>query len=294
MSDMSAVLKEPWFDRGAYGFEPRTLNIAGHQMRVVVEGKGPDVVLVHGTPSWSFEWRHAIRDLSADHRVIAPDHLGFGLSDRPVSADYTLGAHRARLLAVLDALGCTSFGLVVHDFAGPIALPILVSAPQRVRSVTALQSWCWGMELDPGFRSQKWLVGSALMRWAYLQHNMSPRFMVPQSWGRRNKLTPAMQRHFTQMFPTPQTRHGAYGFVRALLDEGASLDALWPQVRAQLTQRKVAVGWGAADGIVKPLHLERWKAEVPGAAFTVWDDVGHFPQEEAPAEVAALIRANLQ
>src|SRR5688500_7798390 len=87
-----------WVDRSAYPFRSRFLEVVpGTRMHYVDEGRGDVVLFVHGTPTWSFEWRHAIRQLSRTHRCIAMDHLGFGLSDRPRDFDYTPESH-ARVL----------------------------------------------------------------------------------------------------------------------------------------------------------------------------------------------------
>ena len=72
-----------------YPFPGRYHSLPAGRMHYVDEGEGPVLLFVHGTPTWSFEWRHLIRAFSADHRCVAPDHLGFGLSDRPRDFPYT-------------------------------------------------------------------------------------------------------------------------------------------------------------------------------------------------------------
>ena len=74
-----------WVDRDAFPFTPKRID----GLSVIDEGSGPPVVFSHGTPTWSYEWRHLIRGLSPTHRCIAVDHLGFGLSDPPNDADYS-------------------------------------------------------------------------------------------------------------------------------------------------------------------------------------------------------------
>jgi haloalkane dehalogenase len=67
-------------DRELYPFEPHYLEVEGGRVHYVDEGRGPALVMEHGTPTWSFLYRHLIRDLSRTHRVVAMDNLGFGLS----------------------------------------------------------------------------------------------------------------------------------------------------------------------------------------------------------------------
>src|SRR5688500_19274560 len=92
-------------------------------MHDIDEGKGPPALFVHGTPTWSFEYRHVIRAAMNSSRCIAPDHLGFGLSDRPRQAAYTPEAHAQPLREFVDVLELDRFSLVVPGYGGPIGLP---------------------------------------------------------------------------------------------------------------------------------------------------------------------------
>src|SRR5688572_15338297 len=109
-----------WVDREAWPWEGRMVDVGEGRMHVTEVGQGPPILLVHGTPTWSFEWRHVIRELSKTHRCIAPDHLGFGLSDRPADAGYRPEDHARRLQRLVEVLGLERFTLVVHDYGGPI------------------------------------------------------------------------------------------------------------------------------------------------------------------------------
>jgi len=86
-----------WLDRRAYPFASRTLPLRAGRMHYVDEGQGEPLLFVHGTPTWSFEYRHLVSALSRRFRCIAPDHLGFGLSERPAAIAYTPEAHAANL-----------------------------------------------------------------------------------------------------------------------------------------------------------------------------------------------------
>ena len=84
LSDSTLSAVPTWVDRSAFPFQSRFLEVLpGASMHYVDEGAGDVILFVHGTPTWSFEWRDAIRQLSTTHRCIAIDHLGFGLSSRP-------------------------------------------------------------------------------------------------------------------------------------------------------------------------------------------------------------------
>src|SRR5262245_50024589 len=123
-ASLSDAAEPSWLDRHAYPFASHSLSVPDGRMHYVDEGQGEPVLLVHGTPTWSFEFRNLIRRVSPFRRAIAPDHLGFGLSERPEAFEYTPEAHARALEAFVDRLGLSRFALVVHDFGGPIALPL--------------------------------------------------------------------------------------------------------------------------------------------------------------------------
>lgn len=120
---MTSPALPTWLDREAYPFLLRRAPLPDGGLSYVDVGDGAPVLLSHSTPTWSFEWRHLVRALAPDHRCVAPDHLGFGLSDRPDGADYSPEAHARRFAAFADRLDLRDVTLVIHDYGGPIALP---------------------------------------------------------------------------------------------------------------------------------------------------------------------------
>ena len=103
------------------------------------------MLLVHGNPTWSYLWRHQLRDLpAAGHRCVAFDHMGFGRSDKPphLSA-YTLRRHIDNALAVVDSLDLRDVVLVVHDWGGPIGLGAMLERADRLRGLVIMNTWAW-------------------------------------------------------------------------------------------------------------------------------------------------------
>ena len=144
-----------WLDTTAYPFAHHYAALPAGRMHYVDEGRGEPILFVHGTPTWSFEFRHLIRALCPTHRCLAPDHLGFGLSERPDGFGYRPDDHAANLEAFVEQLQLDRFTLVVHDFGGPIGLPLALRRPERVRRLVVLNSWMWSFDgerwrrLDP-------------------------------------------------------------------------------------------------------------------------------------------------
>jgi haloalkane dehalogenase len=254
-------------------------------MHYVDEGEGEPILLVHGTPSWSFEWRHVIRELSASHRCIAPDLLGFGLSGRPRDFAYTPEAHAAALEAFVEALDLRAITLVVHDFGGPIGLPLALERTGLVRRLVVLNSWMWSIADDPSMARAARLLGGRFGRLLYERLNVSPRVIMPGAYADRKKLTPAIHRQYLAPFPDRWSRGAVlWTLARALLASSAHYESLWAR-RERLRDIPMLLVWGTRDPAFKMDSLARWKRAAPHAAV-VELPVGHWPQEEAPRETA--------
>ena len=116
----------------------RMVEIEGHQVHVQEAGEGPAVLMLHGWPTSSFLYRNVAPLVAANHRVIVPDLIGFGRSDKPLSASYSFRFHARILTGLLDALDVADVGLCVHDLGGPVGLWWACQNPGRVRSLALL------------------------------------------------------------------------------------------------------------------------------------------------------------
>ncbi len=276
--------RSPWFLKEEYPFESRFAALANGRMHYLDEGQGPAVVCVHGTPSWSFEFRHLVGALRDRHRVIVPDHFGFGLSDRPADpAAYGLDRHTARLRELIQGLGLTSYDLVLHDFGGPIGLPLALDAPGRVRRIVVCNSWFWPFSaVDPTFEGKKKYAGSALMRWLYLHWNFSARMMVKLAWGKAGRpLDTRMRKNFLNMFPDPASRAGTLAFLRSTTLDDDYLRELHRKTE-KIRNTPALLIWGMADGFVTPAHIPLWRETLNVRSVRELPGIGHFPPTEAP------------
>lgn len=277
-----------WLDRALYPFSSRAFDSADGRMHYIDEGAGTPVVFVHGTPTWSFLYRHLIARLAPRHRVIAVDHLGFGLSDKPARAPYEPADHARRLVALLDALNLSGVTLVVHDFGGPIGLAAALARPERIDRLVLFNTWLWSVADDPAIARGARLAGSALGRLLYRRLNFPVTVLMPKAMGDRRVLTPAIQRHYAAPLATPDERMGAWGCARALLGAGAWYEQLWAR-RGELRGKPMLLLWGMKDPAFGPSYLDRWRREFPAAQVQTVASSGHFVPEEAAFEVAPLL-----
>jgi pimeloyl-ACP methyl ester carboxylesterase len=277
-----------WLDTEAYPFAHHWAELpGGRRMHYLDEGAGETVLFVHGTPTWSFEWRHLVRGLSGTHRCVAPDLLGFGLSDRPRDFAYTPEAHAGALRQFVDALGLDAFTLVVHDYGGPIALPLALEG--RARRLVLLNTWMWSFVGDAGMEKAAKIAGGGLGRWLYRHLNFSLRVITPHAYGDRRKLTPAIHRQYLAPFADKWSRGAVlWPLAKAILGSSDHYDSLWRR-REALAGTPTLIVWGMQDPAFQPPQLERWKTALP-AARVVELDAGHWPHEERPDEVLAAVR----
>lgn len=278
-----------WLDRNLYPFASRYHETPEGRMHYVDEGSGRPILFVHGTPSWSFEWRHAIAGMREHARCIAPDHLGFGLSDKPLVAAYKPEDHARRLLAFVRALDLREITLVVHDFGGPIGLPVLFDEPGRVRSVVIVNTWAWSQADDPRVAKISRVVASPFGRFLYRWLNASPRWLVPQSMVRRARFTPAVHAHYTGPFARRSERTAPWVLGCELAGSDAYYGSLWER-RAALQGVPVTIAWGLGDPAFGKAQLARWQSALPHARVHALAQVGHFPQEEAPEQLLAAVK----
>jgi haloalkane dehalogenase len=280
-----------WVDRAAYPFESRWLDLPAGRQHYVDEGRGPPILFVHGTPTWSFEWRHLIAALRVTHRCVAPDHLGFGLSERPAGAAYTPEAHAERLRAFVAALGLERFTLVVHDFGGPIGLPLALDGAGRVERLVVLNSWMWSFADDAEMTKRAKMAEGGLGKLLYRRFNASLRLITPSAYGDRKKLTKAIHAQYLNVFPDADSRERVlYALALALTGSAAHYDGLW-QRRAALAALPSLVLWGLKDSAFRPHQLAKWREALPHARVVELPGAGHWPHEEEPEAVLAAVRA---
>lgn len=289
-----------WVDSELYPFTDRWLELPGEGLlHYVDEGPAEGVtpagtlVFAHGTPTWSFEWRHLIRALSPRWRCVAPDHLGFGLSERPMQAEYTPEAHARRFRGWMEALDLRDVTLVVHDYGGPIALPVALDDASRVARLVVLNSWMWSFEGDRDMERKARLAGGRLGLFLYRAFNASLKLITPSAYGDRRKLTKRIHGQLLAPFAGVDSRERVlWALAHALLGSSAHYASVWER-RGALARLPALVVWGVLDPAFPPRFLSRWREALPGARV-VELPVGHWPQEEAPDDVLGAIRSFLE
>jgi pimeloyl-ACP methyl ester carboxylesterase len=277
-----------WVDTVEYPFRPNYFLVNNYRLHYIDEGKGETLLFIHGTPSWSFDFRHLVKDLSRDFRCIAIDHIGFGLSDKPREYDYSTITHSETLKMFIEQRELKNITLVVHDFGGPIALSVAVQKPELFKRIVILNSWLWSSEGDADFIKLKRILKSPLTPLLYKYFNFSARFILPSTFGKK-KLSKNILRSYTAPFRKIEERQGPLAFAKSLLNDQAWFGTLWDQ-RQVLSEKKILLIWGMKDPVVKSKYLDKFIEGFPDARVEKIDSAGHFPQEEEPQLVIRTIK----
>ncbi|MEL6534728.1 MAG: alpha/beta fold hydrolase [Bacteroidota bacterium] len=286
------ALTQAWVDTQQYPFEHRYLPLESGRMHYVDEGQGEVLLFVHGTPTWSFLYRHFIRELSQEYRCIAIDHLGFGLSDDPQGISATPEWHANNLSAFIEALDLQNVTLVVHDFGGPIGLGAGIEQADRIQQVVLFNSWLWATAEERSVQKIDQTVNSWLGRFLYLRLNISPRVLLKKAFTDKRHLPKAVHQQYVYPFPTRDSRQPLLDLGKALAGSSAWYQQQWEQL-GPLAAKDWLVLWGTEDPFITEDYLHVWESRLPQAKVIRFA-CGHFVQEERATESLEALRRFLK
>jgi len=277
-----------WLNTTEYPFKPYYFEVNDTQLHYIDEGAGDVILFVHGTPSWSFEFRNVIKVLSKKYRCIAMDHIGFGLSDKPAKYDYSIQQHTATLIKLINHLQLTNFTMLVHDFGGIIGLAAAISMPERIKKLVILNTWCRSIKDEPEFKKMKGILGSPLMPILYKYFNFSAKYILPAAFAERSRLTPEVHQHFLKPFSKASERNGTIAFAKSLLKDQDYYESIGKKLSI-LSGKPVLIMWGMKDRFITEKHLLWMNEQFPNAQVVRYEDAGHFVLEEKSVVAAPVI-----
>ena len=277
-----------WLNTNEYPFKHHYFKVNDTTMHYVDEGEGEVLLFVHGTPSWSFEFRNVIKFLSKKYRCIAIDHIGFGLSEKPAKYDYTVQNHTASLLKLITHLQLNQFTMLVHDFGGIIGLAAAEQIPEKIKGLVILNTWCRSIQDEPEYKKMKVILGSPLMPWLYRYLNFSAKYILPAAFGERSRLTPEIHQHFLRPFSKASERNGTIAFAKSLLRDQDYYASIGKKLSI-LKDKPVLIIWGMKDEFITEKHLLWMQEQFPGSKVVRYDDAGHFVLEEKSVVAGPVI-----
>jgi haloalkane dehalogenase len=258
-------------------------------MSYIDEGRGRPIVFVHGAPTWSYMWRHLIRGLAPWHRCIAPDHLGFGLSEKRPEYDYRLETQAERFERLMLGLNLRDITLVVHDSGGPIGLSFAQNYPGRVRELVLFNTYMWPLRENRTAMRLATLVGHPLNRFYFRALNATPGFIMPGLFADRHRIPKPTQMQYLEPFRGFDDREGLYGMIQGLKSAESWLRVLWDR-REAISQKRTLILWGQKDPMFTRSYLERWQEAMEYSETVEFPWVGRFVPEEAARTAVDEIR----
>jgi cis-3-alkyl-4-acyloxetan-2-one decarboxylase len=265
----------------------------GHRYHYLDEGSGPVLLMVHGNPTWSFYWRNLILALRDRFRIVAVDHIGCGLSDKPPANRYSyrLAQRIVDLGQLIDKLDLRQITLVAHDWGGAIGMGAAVASPERFARFVLMNTAAFRMSQCPwpirlchvpilgplGVQGLNLFVREALRTTVY----------------KRERMTPAVKAGYLAPYNSWPNRVAVLGFVCdiPLTPKHPSYDTLLKieQGLSQFRSHPVCLIWGMRDWCFTPKFLERFREFLPQAEVHCLDEAGHYVVEDAHEEIAPAI-----
>jgi pimeloyl-ACP methyl ester carboxylesterase len=280
--------------RALYPFESHWLPVGAHRVHYVDEGPrdaAGTVLMVHGNPTWSFYWRRYIEDLRGTFRVVAIDHLGCGLSDKPEEGPYRLADHIARLEALVVSLDLKNVTLLLHDWGGAIGMGMAARQPSRIARIGVFNTAAFPSPRMPFRIAVCRLPGIGPLAVRGFNGFAGAAIHMATEKG----LSPAVRAGLLAPYDSWANRVAVQRFV-----EDIPLKAAHPswstlleveQGLAQFADHPVLIGWGDKDWCFTHTFRQDWERRFPGALVVRYADAGHYVLEDAAEALLPIVHA---
>lgn len=275
-----------------YPFNSHYLDVNGHRMHYVDEGDGPAILMLHGNPTWSFYYRDLIHGLRDRFRVIAPDHIGCGLSDKPQDYPYTLSTHIDNVGRLVDHLGLSEVTLAVHDWGGAIGFGWATRHIERVHRLIVFNTAAFlGGHTPLRIRVCRLpVVGDLLVRGL----NGFAGAAVHFATKRRGGMPAAVRRGYLLPYDSYANRVAVQRFVRDIpmgpSDPSHSVVRQIESLLPRLADRPMILFWGMKDFCFNARFLRGWIERFPEAKVHRFEDAGHYVVEDAHERILPILQ----
>ncbi len=281
--------------RALYPFKSNWLTLdGGVRLHYLDEaGAGEPVVMVHGNPTWSFYYRNLALGLRGAHRVIVPDHVGCGLSDKPQDYAYRIAQHIANLERLLiHELKLEKFSLVVHDWGGAVGCGVAVRHPERVSKLVVLNTAAFLSPDCPKRIRACRIPGFGAL--AVRGFNAFAGAAVRMAVAHKERMTPQVKAGYLAPYGNWRDRVATLRFVEDIPlsprhPSWKTMDELGEKLPL-LREKPVLVCWGAKDFCFNDGFLKEWAARFPAAFVHRFADAGHYVLEDAGERILPLVR----
>ena len=250
------------------------------------------MVMLHGNPTWSFYYRTLIPEVSQAYRVIVPDHVGCGLSDKPQDYEYCLDRHIQNVETLIAELGLKDVTLVLHDWGGAIGMGYATRHPENVARLVIFNTAAFYQPNLP-LRIKMCripLLGDVLLRGL----NAFARLALPWATYHRERMTPEVKAGYLAPYDSWETRIAILRFVQDIpLEKKHRSRETLDNIEANLylfAEHPILIIWGAQDFCFTVRdYMTEWQARFPYAETRVIEDAGHYVVEDAHERIVPWV-----
>ncbi|MBD8869941.1 alpha/beta fold hydrolase [Nocardioides donggukensis] len=276
---------------GAPEFDLQHVTVHGHRRAFVSVGSGPTLLLLHGLGCDHTTWYPVIRELSRRYRVIAPDLLGHGRSDKP-RADYSLGGYANGMRDLLTVLGIDRATVVGHSFGGGVAMQFGYQFPERTERLVLVAPGGVGPEVTPAIRAITTPGFDQLMRLLTLpgaRHLGVAGMRALHRTGLPATRDLAEAAAIFDSWQDHRVRAAVRHLTRAVVDWRGQVVTM--SDRAYLTEAMpLCVVWGEQDHVLPAHQARNVAALAPQARVEVFPNAGHFPHKDHPQRFVKVLK----
>ncbi len=281
---------------------------SGFRMHYVDEGKGEIVLALHGEPTWGYLFRHLIKAISPEYRVIVPDHMGFGKSETPQNRSYLLQDHIDNLEQFVLDLDLKDITLVMHDFGGPVGMGFAIRHPDRIERIistngpTPLGQPSLGDALMKNGATSPWFSwifkafaeGTLEQVLGQLDYNILSTLKI-NGFENNGLITDTWLRAYRAPFKAPEHCLGAIGWAKGFAEGAHQFEPVNTTTAEKLSKKPALAIWGMADQTLQSEHfLPLFSEAFPNGSIHRLEGVGHYSLEDAPEQIAIHIEEFLK
>ncbi len=278
------------------GMQQQAVRANGVRFNVWAGGEGPPVVLLHGYPESALMWRKIVPQLTAvGLRVIAPDLLGFGASDKPTNpSEYTLEKQSKRIIALLDQLGIQKWTQVGHDLGGPWTWEVIDRATDRIERLIIMNTSAYRDGFNPPAMVKMMATPMGHMMLVMMANKVTGPFMVGTFFRMFTGNSAVIDSDAVEGYWRPMNEGTTRPF-RQFVTNFENLYAQFDRYHAAFRRLNVPVLiiWGKKDEVVNAAKLTPQFASdlrIPRENIHILEDANHFLPEDKASEIAGKIK----
>ena len=276
------------YNYALYPFQSRWLSINGNHIHYIDEGQGEIILFFHPPIASSFMYRHMIKLLSPDHRCIAIDFPGFGLSSAIDGFQYSIQTFSVIAEKFIEKLNLKDFYFVIQEVGGHAALLAIIKHPENLKGIILTDTIIFPVSQYPKLLKMLNIVNSSVFNFINSNFNLLIKISTKSGFGPR-KLTKEERDTYFEMFDTKEKRKRTTMLLHELATQETLLQKIQNAFETTLNITPTLLVYGEKDSLTKLGVPQRIKEMLKNAELHIIKGVEHFPHEGKPEDISTII-----